>query len=108
MVKGGSVMWAQLMRFTLKPGKDTAGLRQQLQAVEQPDSGLMRTMIMQDQKDPDQFYTLVVFESEEKARARERDPRRQEGLQVLRAMLADRLAGPPEFTDLAVVEEWTG
>jgi len=108
MVKGGSDMWAQLMRFRVKPGKDTTGLREQLQAVEQPGSGLLRTLIMQDQKDPDQFCTLVVFESEEKARARERDPRRQEGLQVLRAMLADRLAGPPEFTDLAVVEEWTG
>jgi hypothetical protein len=106
--QGGSDMWAQLMSFRVKPGKDTAGLREQLQAVEQPGSGLLRTMIMQDQKDPDQFYTLVVFESEDKARARERDPRRQEGLQVLRAMLADRLAGPPEFTDLVVVEEWTG
>ena len=108
MVKGGSGMWAQLTRFRLKPGKDTAGLREQLQAVEQPDSGLLRTMVMRDQKDPDQYYTLAVFESEEKARARERDPRREEGLQVLRAMLADRLAGPQEFTDLAVVEEWTG
>ena len=96
------------MRFRLKPGKDTAGLREQLQAVEQSDSGLLRTLIMQDQKDPDQFCTLVVFGSEEQARARERDPRRQEGLQALRATLADRLAGPPEFTDLAVVEEWTG
>ena len=101
-------MWAQLMGFKVKPGKDTAGLREQLQAVEQPDSGLLRTMIMQDQKDPDQYFTLVVFESEEKARARERDPRRQEGLQVLREMLADILAAPPEFTDLAVVEEWIG
>lgn len=100
-------MWAQLMSFRLKPGKDTIGLREQLQALEQPDSGLLRTMIVQDQKDPDHFYTLVVFESEEMARARERDPRRQEGLQVLRATLADRLAGPPEFTDLDVVEEWT-
>lgn len=107
-VKGGSDMWAQLMRWRLKPGKDTAGLREQLRAVEQPDSGLLRTMIMQDQKDPDLYYTLVVFESEEKARARERDPRREEGLQALRAMLADIFASPPEFTDLAVVEEWTG
>jgi quinol monooxygenase YgiN len=101
-------MWAQLMKWRLKPGKDTAGLREQLQAVEQPESGLLRTMIMQDQKDPDQFYTLVVFESEEKARAREQDPRRQEGLHALRAMLADRFAGPPEFADLAVMEVWTG
>jgi len=65
-------MWAQLMRFRLKPGKDTAGLREQLQAVEQPGSGLLRTMIMQDQRNADQFCTLVVFESEEKARARAR------------------------------------
>jgi hypothetical protein len=101
-------MWAQLMRWQLKPGRDTAGLRGQLQAVEQPGSGLLRTMIMQDQKNPDQFWTLVVFESEEKARARERDPRREEGLQALRAMLADRLVSAPEFTDLAIVEEWTG
>ena len=101
-------MWAQLMRWRLKPGEDLAGLREQLQAVEQPDSGLLRTMIMQDQKDPGQYYTLAVFESEEKARERERDPRRQEGVQALRETLAGRLAGPPEFTDLAVVEEWTG
>jgi heme-degrading monooxygenase HmoA len=101
-------MWAQLMRWQLKPGKNTAGLREQLQAVEQPGSGLLRTMVMQDQKNPDQFFTLVVFESEEKARARERDPRREEGLQALRALLADKLASPPEFTDLAIVEEWTG
>jgi quinol monooxygenase YgiN len=101
-------MWAQLMKWRLKPGKEMAGLREQLQAIEQPDSGLLRTMIMQDQKDPGQFYTLALFESEEKARARERDPRRQEGLQSLRAILADILASPPEFTDLTVVEEWTG
>jgi quinol monooxygenase YgiN len=106
IAKGGSDMWAQLMSWHLKPGKDTGGLREQLQAIEQPDSGLLRTMIMQDQKDPDRFYTLAVFESEEKAR--ESDPRRQEGLQALRVMLADILASPPEFTDLAVVEEWTG
>ena len=82
MVKGGSVVWAQLMRFRVQPGKDTAGLREQLQAVEQPGSGLLRTMIMQDQKDPDQFCTLVLFDSKEKARERERDPRRQEGVAV--------------------------
>jgi hypothetical protein len=49
----------------------------------------------------------VVFESEEKARAREQDPRRQEGLQAARAVMADIFEGPPEFTDLIVVDEWT-
>jgi quinol monooxygenase YgiN len=108
MVKGGSDMWAQLIKFRVKPGKDTVELNKQLQAVEQPGSGLLRTILMRDQKDPDQLYTLVVFESEEKARAREQDPRRQEGLQAVGAMMADVLAGPPEFVDLAVIEEWTG
>ena len=70
MVKGGTDMWAQLMSFRVKPGKDTAGLREQLQAVEQPGSGLLRTMIMQDQKDPDQFYTVVVFERARRRRVR--------------------------------------
>ena len=100
-------MWAQLIKMRLKPDNDTAELDKQIRAAEQPGSGLVRTLVMHDQKDPSQVYALVVFESEEKARAREQDPRRQEGLQVLRAMLADRLAGPPEFTDLAVAEEWT-
>jgi hypothetical protein len=53
-------------------------------------------------------YTLVVFESEDKARAREQDPRRQEALQAARAIMADIFDGPPEFTDLTVAEEWTG
>jgi quinol monooxygenase YgiN len=63
---------------------------------------------MREQKDPDQAYILAVFESEEKARAREQDPRRQEGLQAMQATMADILAGPPEFSDLTVAEEWTG
>ena len=75
-------MWAQLMKIRLKPEKDEdlAGVLKQLQALEQPGSGLLRTMTMKDQSDPSQVYVLVVFESEEKARAREQDPRRQEGL----------------------------
>jgi quinol monooxygenase YgiN len=103
----GSEMWAQLAKIRVKPGKDTVELNEKIMAVEQPDSGLVRTILMRDQKDPDQLYTLVVFESEEKARAREQDPRRQEGLQAVRAMMPDILAGAPEFTDLTVIKEWT-
>ena len=101
-------MWAQLIKVRLKPDKDTAEVNKQLRAAEQPGSGLVRTLMMQDQNDPTQVYTLVVFESEEKAREREQDPRRQEALQVARAMMADIFDGPPEFTDLTVAEEWTG
>lgn len=101
-------MWAQLIKARLKPGADTTELNSQIRAAEQPGSGLIRTLLMHDQKDPDQLYALVVFESEEKARARERDPRRQERLQAARALMADVYDGPQEFTDLTVLEEWTG
>ncbi len=101
-------MWAQLITTRLKPGKDMAGVGDQLRAAEQPGSGLVRTLVMHDQTDPSQVYTLVVFESEDKARAREQDPRRQEGLQAARALMADIFDGPPQVTDLRVAEEWTG
>ena len=100
-------MWAQLMKMRLKPEKeqDLAGVFKQLQALEQPGSGLLRTMAMRDQSDPSQVYVLVVFESEEKARAREQDPRRQEGLKSAQAVLAEILDGPPEFVDLTVAQD---
>jgi hypothetical protein len=101
-------MWAQLIKMPLKPGKDTAELNRQLRAAEQPGSGLVRSLMMHDQKDPSLVYALVVFESEEKARERERDPERQERLQGVRALMDEMFAGPPEFVDLAVEEEWTG
>ncbi|MDT4960639.1 MAG: hypothetical protein QOF87_286, partial [Pseudonocardiales bacterium] len=55
--------------------------------------------------DPSRIYTLVVFESEEQARARENDPRRRERLEPARAAMAEVLDGAPEFVDLAVVAE---
>jgi hypothetical protein len=48
---------------------------------------------------------LVVFESEEKARARENDPRRQEGVQRLRTSLAEVLEAAPEYVDLNVIAD---
>jgi heme-degrading monooxygenase HmoA len=103
-------MWAQLIKTRLKPGQEDGleRLDQQLQAAEQPGSGLVRSMIMRDRNDPSAVYTLVVFESEEKARARERDPRREEGLREVRTAMAEMFEGPPEFTDLTVVVDRTG
>ena len=63
-------MWAQLIQMRLKPGEDTAELIEQIRAAEQPGSGLVRSLFMRDQADPSRILTLVVFESEEKARAR--------------------------------------
>ena len=103
-------MWAQLIITRLKSGKegDLPRLIEQLQAAEQPGSGLVRATAMQDQKDPSRVYMMVVFESEEKARARENDPRRNEGLEVARATMAEIFDGAPEFVDLIVLEEFAG
>ena len=101
-------MWAQLITTRLKPGRegDLPKLVEQLQAVEQPDSGLLRSTAMQDQNDPSRVYMLVVFESEAKARAREQDERRQEGLKAARETMAEIFEGAPEFVDLTVIEDF--
>ena len=102
-------MWAQLITMRLKPGRenDLPLLIDQLKAAEQPDSGLVRSTAMRDKNDPSRIYTYVIFESEEKARLRENDPRRQEGLQAARETMAEIFDGPPKFVDLDVLEEWS-
>ncbi len=99
-------MWAQLISMRLKPGKETElpRLFEQLRAAEQPGSGLVRTLAARCDEDPNRLYHFVVFESEEKARAREQDPARQEALEGVRATMADLFEGPPEFVDLTVIE----
>ena len=100
-------MWAQLIKSRVKPGNDDKVLEllEQLRSFEQPDSGLLRSTAMVDQNDPNTLYLMVVFDSEEQARAREQDPRRAEGLEVARALMGELLDGPPEFVDLQVLEE---
>jgi len=100
-------MWAQLITTRLKPGRedDLPLLVEQLRSAEQPGSGLVRSMAMRDQNDPSRVYMLAVFESEEQARERENDPRRDEGLQAARATMAEIFEGPPEFVDLIVDDE---
>lgn len=101
-------MWAQLIMCRLKAGHESElpRLEEQIRRAEQPGSGLIRSLMMHDQNDPSRAYMLVVFESEEKARARESDPRRQEALQAARALMAEIFDGAPDFVDLTVVEEF--
>lgn len=100
-------MWAQLQRVSSGPEKEAQLLEvfAQLRGIEQPDSGLRSTLVMRSQADPSQLFVLVLFDSEEKARAREQDPRRQEGLRQIRAAMGSVLDGPPEFFDLDVILE---
>ena len=100
-------MWAQLITMTLKPGNegDLPRLYEGLRAAETPGSGLLRTSAGRDQKNPNRIYHLVLFESEEKARARDQDPGRQKALEGVRARMADIFDGPPEFVDLDIIED---
>ena len=100
-------MWAQLITMRVKAGQEDSfpAMIAELDAAEQAGSGLIRSVAMQDQKDPTHAYVLVVFESEEQARAREQDPVRQEALASMRARMADVLDGPPGFVDLTVVRD---
>jgi len=102
-------MWAQMITLHFQPGKEGAitEMIDQLRAAEQPDSGFLRHTVMQDQNEPSRFLVLALFESEEKARARETDPRREEGLKSMRATMVANIAGAPEFTDLNVVIDST-
>jgi antibiotic biosynthesis monooxygenase (ABM) superfamily enzyme len=100
-------MWAQIIKTRIKPGKETelALLEDQFKAAEQPGSGLMRSTTLRDQKDPNVLYMMVMFESEEKARIREQDPRRQELLAPAFATMGQIFEGEPEFIDLDVVAD---
>jgi heme-degrading monooxygenase HmoA len=107
-------MWAQLIEMRLREGREPedtirsmADVAAAFRAAEQPGSGLVRSQFMRDQADPSRIISLVVFESEEQARAREQDPRRAERLAEARSMMAELFEGPPTFTDLEIVEEWT-
>ena len=101
-------MWAQLIKMRIKSGKEAEAdsLADMLHAAEQPDSGLVRTLSMIDQKDPSIFYTFVLFESEEKARVRESDPLRNELLAAVRVTMAEVFEMPPEFVDLNVLTDF--
>jgi quinol monooxygenase YgiN len=95
------------MKVQSKPDRDSElqAMFEQVRAVEQPESGLVRTTVMRSRHDPEVVYVLVVFESEEKARAREQDPRRQEAMKAIQASMAQVMAGPPEFIDLDVLRD---
>ena len=90
-------MWAQMITSRLKPGKedDLANLTAQLKAAEQQGSGLVHATASRDSKDPSRVIMFVVFESEEKARERESDPRREERLTEARTTMMEIFEGPP-------------
>ena len=101
-------MWAQLIKMTVDPNHepDLGTVLDQLRNSEKPGSGHVRTFAMRDQKNPDDVYTLVIFEDEEKARQREQDESRQADLAPIRELMGQVFSGPPEFTDLTMISDW--
>lgn len=103
-------MWTQIIKTRIKPGKEAelAALMDEFKSLEQANSGLVRSTTARDQKDPDNLYIIVTFESEEKARLREQDPARNEALAHARQVMGEIFEGQPEFIDLNVVSEYSG
>lgn len=103
-------MWTQIIKTRVKPGTDAEveALMNEFKSHEQPNSGLIRSTLARDTKDPDILYMIVTFESEEKARIREQDPARQDGLAKAHQIMSEIFDGPPEFIDLNVVGEHAG
>jgi quinol monooxygenase YgiN len=103
-------MWTQIIKTQIAPGKDAeiVALMDEFKAMEQPDSGLVSSAAMRDRSDPSSVYVVVTFESEEKARAREQDPRRAEALGPAQELMGKLFEAPPEFIDLDVVAAYSG
>lgn len=99
-------MWVQIISVQVNPGENIDRVIATLKAGEQPGSGLIRELFLQDQKDPQRFSIVAMFESEEQARAREADPRRADTSAQMRTIMGEILAAPPQFTDCTVVEDW--
>lgn len=106
---GGNHVWAQLITVRVKEGAESDVIRimEMLRGVEQPDSGIVQHLVFRDKADPRLIRTLALFESEEKARARETDPRRHAVQASAQAIMADAIDGPPAFSDLDVIWEFT-
>lgn len=97
-------MWAQLIKARVKPGQEDEVTRLQ-QVLEERgrngSTGWVRSITLQNQADPQEYYSLVFFESEERARENERSPEQAQLAQQLMALFE----GQPEFVNLNPIYE---
>ena len=97
-------MWAQLVKFRVP--EDNADQLQQLderwtnEVGRTFGSGWVRSVTLQRQSDPREWYELVFFESEEKARANEKTPKHLALVEEMQAAVEF-----VDFVDLTVVKE---
>jgi quinol monooxygenase YgiN len=100
-------MWAQVVKMRVQPGNDERfqqiGQQWEEQVGRGTDSGWVRSLVFRNADDPNEYYQVVFFESEEKARGNERNQKHQALLQQWLALAA----GQPEYVDLTPVQEST-
>ena len=98
-------MWAQLIKMRIPAGNEEK-LREinrkwEEQVGRGTDSGWERTFLFRSANDPREWYEVVYFESEQKARANERSQKHQE----LLGQMLPLIDGLPEYVDLTPVQE---
>jgi antibiotic biosynthesis monooxygenase (ABM) superfamily enzyme len=98
-------MWAQLFKMRVPAGNEDKLLeinnQWEAQVGRGTDSGWLRSLIFRATANPNEWYEVVLFESEEKARANERSQKHQ----VILAQMTPLMDGDPEYVDLTPVQE---
>jgi hypothetical protein len=94
-------MWAQLLKARVRPENvaKVRAVQQELESAITGDSPVIQAYAFQSQQDPEEYYNLIVFETEEKAREGERNPELQERIKRMQSLMD----GPPEYVNLKVV-----
>jgi heme-degrading monooxygenase HmoA len=97
-------MWAQLLKFQVKPGSadEMERIYREVDAQTGPETGWGRSYSLRNRKNPDEVYALVIFESEAKAREYEHSPEQAK----LTSRTGELMVGTPEFVDFDLVTEY--
>ncbi len=97
-------MWAQIIKARIKP-ENASEIRKLEGEFEtrsrSQNTGWVKSIGLQNANDPDEYYDIVFFESEERARENEGSP----GQAELIARLQSLFDGQPEFVDCNVLYE---
>lgn len=97
--------WAQLMKMHVLPGNEDAMRAIEAQWEEQigrgTDSGWIGSSILRSVQNPSEWYSLVSFESEAKARANEKTAKHQ----AVVSQFEPLIDGPPEYVDLTPIAD---
>lgn len=99
-------MWAQIVTVRIRQEREDEyhRLRDEMEAANRGQSGGPRMVVTgANQRDPEEHYTIIAFDSEEAARAYEQSSEQQARIAQFQSV-AD---GPPSFVDLVDVETFT-